>query len=68
MEVRYYPAVNRKRIFVVMEDKGAEYIGCLLCDDDFFCAQVAKLLQSSCGESIRAAGSSDISVVLNEES
>jgi hypothetical protein len=59
-EIRYQPATSSRRMFIVMEYRGAEYIGCLLLDDGSFCGGMAKFLQRCCGQSIVTVGSSDI--------
>ena len=56
--VRYH--ANRPgRLYLVVTHEGAEYIGCLLFDDKFFCAEVAEHLQRYCTLSIDVIGICD---------
>jgi hypothetical protein len=52
------------RCFLVIEYKGATYMGCLLIDDIAFCDQVSKFLERHCGESIEHIGGLDLSLTL----
>jgi hypothetical protein len=47
---------RRNRCFLIIEDKGTEYMGCLLISDRSFCRQVYNLLLDHCGQSIQYIG------------
>jgi|SRR5262245_9255753 len=50
--------------FLIMEHRGAEYIGLLLLDDGDFCHQVVELLEAHCNRSIAEIGGVDVSHIL----
>ena len=52
------------RCFLYIEHEGAAYIGCLLCTENGFCAQIVKLLKKCCNRSIADIGSLDLSFTL----
>jgi hypothetical protein len=54
-KVRYYPA-RPGRIYLSTDQDGSEYIGCVLVEDQIFCAQLANHLQGFCGMTIEAIG------------
>jgi hypothetical protein len=59
-DVRYYPYINDRRMFLIMHHRGADYIGCLLFDDRSFCSEIVSLLPHYYGMTIEAIGSSDL--------
>ena len=56
-----YEPDSRGKIFLIIEHEDAEYVGCLLFDSRGFCETLTELLLNSCGMSIEALGSLDIS-------
>jgi hypothetical protein len=58
-EVRYY-ATKPGRLFLTIDHEGEEYTGCLLLDDDQFCAKLAELLKNHYGARLDDIGSLDI--------
>jgi hypothetical protein len=55
-KVRYY-STRPGRIFLTTEQRGFDYIGCMLIEDEIFCEELAKHLQHFCGMTIEAIGS-----------
>ena len=53
-----------KRLFLIVEHQGNEYIGCVLFDDPAFCAQIYRLLAAHCGESVRRLGDLEVEHLL----
>jgi hypothetical protein len=43
-EVRY-EASHPTRVFIVIVHLGAEYVGCIMCDDEVLCARIANFLR-----------------------
>lgn len=58
-QVRSYPDKPR-RIFLTMENDGAQYTGCLLFDDQVYCERIAELLRGCYDMLIKAVGDLDI--------
>jgi hypothetical protein len=58
-DVRCY-ANKLRRIFLTMEDEGAEYTGCLLFEDQLSCEWVAGVLQGHRGRLIEEIGSVEL--------
>jgi hypothetical protein len=52
------------RCFLRIEHEGSMYIGCLLIEDQAFCAQIVTLLQEHCNRPIAEIGSLDLSRTL----
>jgi hypothetical protein len=52
------------RCFLHIEHKGATYVGCLLIENETFCAQIVSLLQGHCDCRIADIGSLDIAHTL----
>ena len=48
------------RFFLVIEDEGLQYVGCLLFQDLSFCRQIYKLLDTHRGDSIEQIGDIDL--------
>ena len=55
------------RCFLVMEYRGAEYIGALLLNDRAFCNQVVELLKAHCNRSVAEIGGLDVSLHFVED-
>ena len=53
--------------FLIMEHRGAEYIGLLVLDDRDFCHQVVQLLEAYCNRSIAEIGGLDVSYIFVED-
>jgi hypothetical protein len=51
--------------FLVMQNMGAEYIGCLSFEDSSFCREIYRVLSGYCGSPIDEIGDIDISFALN---
>jgi hypothetical protein len=49
------------RCFLIIEHRGAEYLGALLLSDPAFCREIFKLLIQYCGKTIREIGDIDLS-------
>jgi hypothetical protein len=49
------------KCFLLIRFEESSYMGCLLFDDEIFCGQITKLLQSCCNRSIADIGSLDLS-------
>jgi hypothetical protein len=49
------------RCFLHIEHEGSTYVGCLLIEDQNFCAQIVKLLQGHLKRPIAEIGSLDLS-------
>jgi len=64
VEVRLSVIEPPNRCFLVMHHEGSTYMGCLLINDLAFCAQITRLLQNLCGNSIWAIGSLDLNHTL----
>jgi hypothetical protein len=57
----YLSKIQRpNRCFVLIRYEDSSYMGCLLFDDEMFCGQITKLLQSYCNRSIAEIGSIDL--------
>jgi hypothetical protein len=52
------------RCFLLIFHEDSSYLGCLLFDNEIFCRQITKLLQSYCNHSIAEIGSLNISHTL----
>jgi hypothetical protein len=52
------------RCFLHIEHKGSSYVGCLLIEDQAFCAQIVTLLQDHLNRPIAEIGSLDVSYTL----
>src|SRR5262245_45428144 len=52
------------RCFLIMEHRGAEYIGALLLSDTAFCREIFGLLVQKCGKTIREIGDIDLRYTL----
>jgi hypothetical protein len=52
------------RCFLYIDYEESSYIGCLLCADHAFCAQMVRILEANLNKPIRAIGSLDISRLL----
>jgi hypothetical protein len=52
------------RCFLHIEHKGSSYVGCLLIEDQAFCAQIVTVLQSHLNRPIAEIGSLDLSHTL----
>src|SRR5262245_34511042 len=50
--------------FLIIEHEGESWIGTLMIDDREFCAQIAEILQSHVGHSIKEIGGIDLSFTL----
>jgi hypothetical protein len=50
--------------FLIMEHRGAQYVGALLVSDPAFHREICKILFQHCGEAIRDIGEIDISYTL----
>jgi len=57
--VRYYPS-RQGRLYLIIEDNGEVYVGCLLIDNASFCEQLAERLRAECGSTIETIGSLEI--------
>jgi hypothetical protein len=53
------------RCFLVMQHMGAEYVGCLSCENSAFCREIYRVLSDHCGNPIDEIGDVDISYVSN---
>jgi hypothetical protein len=53
------------RCFLVMQYRGAEYIGCLSFENSAFCREISRVLRDHCGNSIHEIGDIDISYAPN---
>jgi hypothetical protein len=51
-------------MLLTIEHEGFPFMGCLLVSDESFCRQLAQLLQSYRGRSIREVGGMDIGFTL----
>jgi hypothetical protein len=51
----------RSRVYLIMEHDGAEYMGCLIFNEEKICGQLCQLLARHCGVAISAIGSLDLS-------
>jgi hypothetical protein len=49
------------RCFLIMEHRGAEYLGALLLSDPAFCRDICRMLIQYCGKPIREIGDIDLS-------
>lgn len=63
-DIQMSAVLPQNRCFLTMEYDGATYMGCLLCDDATFCAQLVELLQTHYGRSIQDIGDLDVSHTL----
>jgi hypothetical protein len=54
--------VNRCFLLIFYED--SSYLGHLLFDDEIFCGQIVKVLQTHCNRPIAEIGSLDVSYTL----
>jgi hypothetical protein len=63
-EVRTYGAEGGET-YLIIEHEGTEYAGCLLLDDKVFAKQLARLLKTCRGMSIREIGSMDLPATLD---
>jgi hypothetical protein len=54
----------RKRLFLIVEHNGEEYMGCLIVDDMAFCQQLEKLLRQFYNRPIAEIGSIDLTLTL----
>ena len=63
-EVRAYSIQPADRLYLIMENDGAEYLGILLVEDYAFCQQLFTLLVQHCGRSIRDIGDIDLTHML----
>ena len=52
------------RFFVVIEEQGTVYMGCLLFDDPSFCLEIQRLLRASIGFTISQIGALDVTYTL----
>jgi hypothetical protein len=52
------------RLFLIIDYKQSEYIGCLLFDDPLFCVQVEQMLKPLCGRPISEIGGFDLTHTL----
>src|SRR5262245_48188154 len=55
---------NASRFFLVIEDEGSKYVGCLLFQDLSFCRQIYKLMIAHRGDTIARIGDIDLSHTL----
>ena len=62
-EVRY-SRDNPRRIFLTMEHEGAEYIGYLLMEYEFFGEYMARILKDCMGMTIESIGSLEVPLAL----
>jgi hypothetical protein len=53
------------RCFLVMQHMGAEYVGCLSCENSAFCREIYRVLSDHCGNPIDEIADVDISYVSN---
>jgi hypothetical protein len=51
---------NANRFFLIIEDEGWRYVGCLLFQDLSFCRQIYKLLCEHRGDTIEQIGNIDL--------
>ena len=63
-EVRAYSIQPADRLYLIMENDEAEYLGILLVEDYVFCQQLFTLLVQHCGRSIRDIGDIDLTHML----
>jgi hypothetical protein len=49
------------RCFLIIEYRGAEYLGALLLSDPAFCREIYRMLIQSCGKTIQEIGDIDLS-------
>jgi hypothetical protein len=49
------------RCFPLIFHEDSSYLGCLLFDDEIFCGQIVKVLQTHCNRPIAEIGSLDVS-------
>jgi hypothetical protein len=56
--------LRANRCFLLIRYEEPSYMGCLLFDDEMFCAQITKLLQGCCNRPIAEIGSLDLSHTL----
>jgi hypothetical protein len=61
-EVRTYGAEGEA--YLIIEHDGVQYAGCLLLDDKTFSEQLAGLLRTCCGMTVRDIGSLDLPATL----
>jgi hypothetical protein len=66
-EVRYYPNKPR-RVFLVIDDDGEQYTGCLLFDDDSFSVLMCNFLKRYYGMPTHAIGNLDVPLDLSRAS
>ena len=52
------------KCFLVMRHEGERYIGCLIFSDQAFCRDIANILRTQIGRSIRAVGDLDVGETL----
>jgi hypothetical protein len=52
------------RCFLYIEHEGSSYVGCLLIEDQVFCAQIVTLLQGHLNRPVAEIGSLDVSYTL----
>ena len=52
------------RCFMIMQDMGAEYIGCLLFENSAFCRKIYEILREYCGNPINEIGDIELSYAL----
>jgi hypothetical protein len=56
--------LRANRCFLLIRYEESSYMGCLLFDDEMFCAQIAKLLQDYCNRPISEIGSIELTYTL----
>jgi hypothetical protein len=54
----------RNRLFLIVEQDGEEYMGCLILDDAAFCRQIEKLLRQFYNRPISEIGNIDLTHTL----
>jgi hypothetical protein len=55
------PPIRWDRLFLVMEDADALYVGCILLDDEAFCESLFHKLNDHLGKSVEQIGELDVS-------
>jgi hypothetical protein len=63
-EVRLSNINPANRCFLSIEHEGSSYIGCLLIENQTFCAQIVNVLQGHCSCPITDIGSLDVAHTL----
>jgi len=61
--LKYVHASNRlsNKCYLVIEHENTQYVGCLIFNDAGFCYQVANMLRTHLGHSIKEIGDLDLS-------